>query len=105
MTTSRVDQLLAFLVQSPDDPFLVHALALEHIKVGDDAQARVLFEQNLSNHPTYVATFYHLGKLLERNGLSTEALQVYERGMEAAKAAADNHSFSELRGAFEELSY
>jgi hypothetical protein len=41
--------------------------------------------------------------LLERNERTDEAIKVYEKGMEEAKKAGDNHAYGELRGAYEEL--
>lgn len=102
---SRIEQLLHFLEESPEDNFLTHALALEYLKTGDDAKAKYYFEQNLGRSPQYVATYYHLGKLLERNGNTEEAIRVYGLGMEQAKTAGDNHAFSELRSVYEDLIY
>jgi len=101
----RIGKLKQFLKQSPDDSFLNHALALEYVKLGDDAEARLLFEKNHANNPGYVATYYHLGKLLERNGHNKEAIGVYEEGMKTAKAADDMHTYNELQGAYEDLVY
>jgi len=55
------------LVDNPADNFLQHALALEYIKLGDDKQARNLFEDILNRDPAYIGSYYHLAKLLERN--------------------------------------
>ncbi len=103
--TDRILKLQAFLKESPDDCFLNHALALEYIKAGDDASAKELFEKNLQFDPSYVATYYHLGKLLERNTATQAAIDTYEQGMKAAKAANDMHSYNELQGAYEDLAY
>ena len=85
------------------DSFLQHALALEYIKIGNDEDARKLFNEILLREPTYIGSYYHLGKLLERVGDFDRAIRVYERGMAEAKKAGDNHSLSELRGALEEM--
>lgn len=103
--TERIEKLLKFLEASPKDCFLNHALALEYVKAGDEAAARTCFEKNLANDATYVATYYHLGKLLERTGHTQEAIGIYEQGMAAAKAAKDMHSYNELQGAYEDLAY
>ncbi len=102
---NRINQLINFLAQSPTDPFLNHALALEYIKIEDDASALTFFERNRAQDPAYVATYYHLGKLLERNGKTQEAIQIYEAGMAVAKAAKDNHTYNELQAAYEDLAY
>lgn len=103
--TDRIAQLQAFLKDTPNDCFLNHALALEYIKRGDDNEARQLFEHNMTNDAGYVATYYHLGKLLERNGDTQQAIDIYEKGMQTAKAANDMHAYNELQGAYEDLAY
>ena len=105
MPSPRIQQLETFLQQSPSDPFLHHALALELIKDGDDQSAEKHFRTNLDGVPDYVATYYHLGKLLERNGHADEAVEIYERGMIVARAAGDMHTYSELQSAYEDLTY
>jgi Tfp pilus assembly protein PilF len=101
----RVNKLLVFLKESPDDSFLKHALALEYIKAGDDMEARMMFDSNLEKDPGYVATYYHLGKLLERVGEQQKAIAIYEQGMAVAKKAGDMHTYSELQAAHEDLVY
>ncbi|RYY84760.1 MAG: tetratricopeptide repeat protein [Chitinophagaceae bacterium] len=99
----RIARIKELLLAQPDDSFLLHALALEYIKMDDDAAARGLFERLLGRDPGYVGSYYHLAKLLERQGEEEAAIAVYEEGMRRAKAAGDNHAFSELRSAYEEL--
>jgi len=99
----RLARIRELLKVTPDDSFLQHALALEHIKAGNDGDARKLFETILENDPGYVGSYYHLGKLLERNGEKDAAIEWYEKGMKAARTAGDNHSLGELRAAYEDL--
>ncbi|MCB9046858.1 MAG: hypothetical protein H6550_12070 [Chitinophagales bacterium] len=101
----RIEKIRAYLQQNPDDCFLNHALALEYIKLGDDVSAGELFKKNMEYDAAYVATYYHYAKLLERLGEEQKAIAVYEQGMEQCKAAGDNHSYSELRSAYEELTF
>lgn len=101
----RIGKLKQLLNDSPHDSFLQHALALEHIKIGDDAEARKLFEEILSREPGYIGSYYHLGKLLERNHETDAAIKWYEKGMEQARKAGENHAFGELRAAWEELTF
>jgi len=101
----RINKIREFLVQSPSDSFLQHALALEYIKIDKDADARVLFEEILERDPGYIGSYYHLGKLLERVGETENALLCYERGMEECKKAGDQHALNELRGAYEDLAF
>ena len=102
---NRIEKLKEFLLASPNDNFLLHALALEYIKEGQDADARNLFEGILQRDPGYVGSYYHLAKLLERTGEQALAIEWYEKGMAAAKAAGENHAYGELRSAYEELTF
>ncbi len=88
---------------SGKDSFLQHALALEYIKIDNDEEARKLFNEILLREPTYIGSYYHLGKLLERVADYDKAIRVYKRGMEEAKKAGDQHSYNELQGALEDL--
>ena len=100
---NKIDQLKEFLKAAPNDSFLQHALALEFIKVGDEQAAKLLFENILTNEPSYVGSYYHLGKLLERINDNQAAITVYQTGMKEAKLANDNHSYNELQAALEDL--
>ncbi|MCY7291632.1 MAG: hypothetical protein LH615_05550 [Ferruginibacter sp.] len=100
---SKIIQLNALLQTSPNDNFLQHALALEHIKIGEDNEAKRLFKVILDREPDYVGSYYHLGKLLERNNELEEAIIVYKNGMQKAKVVKDNHSYNELQGALEDI--
>ncbi len=102
---SRIEQLKEFLKTSPTDNFLRHALALEYIKLGNDADAQILFENILQDSPDYVGSYYHLAKLFERNQQQDKAIEWYEKGMIAAKKANDQHSYNELQAAYEDLIY
>ena len=102
---NRIDRIQEMLAANPKDLFLRHALALEWIKIGNEVDAKGLFEAILTEDPTYIGSYYHLAKLLERIGERDAAIQWYEKGMEAAKTAKDQHSYNELQSAYEDLVY
>ncbi|MEP7252349.1 MAG: tetratricopeptide repeat protein [Ginsengibacter sp.] len=99
----RIAKLKEYMKTAQKDSFLQHALALEYIKIGNDVDARVLFNDILKREPTYIGSYYHLGKLYERLNDIPKAIRVYERGMEEANKAGDQHAYNELQAAFEEL--
>jgi Tfp pilus assembly protein PilF len=101
----RIEKIKEMLLANPADSFLNHALALEYMKLGNDAEAKQLFEALLLKNPGYVGSYYHLGKLLERMGDEKEAITCYEKGMHMAKEKGDQHAFGELKGAWEELTF
>ena len=100
---NKIDQLKEFLKATPNDSFLQHALALELVKMGNDEEGKLLFENILLNEPAYVGSYYHLGKLLERINENQAAITVYQTGMKEAKLVKDNHSYNELQAALEDL--
>jgi Tfp pilus assembly protein PilF len=101
----RIAKINEYLISNPKDNFLRHALALELIKTGEDEQARGLFEALLMETPNYIGSYYHLAKLLEKLGEKELAMGWYEKGMEEAKLAKDQHAYNELQAAYEDLVY
>ena len=93
------------LQAAPEGNFLRHALALEYIKTNNDAAAETLFKAILTSSPDYVGSYYHLAKLLERNGNMQEAIAWYEQGMQTAKKLNETHAYNELQSAYEDLVY
>lgn len=105
MSMNRIERILQLLQTAPKDNFLRHALALEYGKTGEEAKARQLFEDILTEFPDYIGSYYHLGKLLERTGQTELALEWYAKGMVAARQAGDRHAYGELQSAHDELAY
>lgn len=99
----RIERLKAFLATNPKDCFVMHALALEYVKLNNEAQAKALFEQVLQTDPDYIGSYYHLAQLLERMGQTGAAIAIYEKGMQKAKEKGDQHAYNELQIAYEEL--
>jgi Tfp pilus assembly protein PilF len=99
----RIAQLKEFIATNPNDSFVQHALALEYIKQEDDASAQQLFENLLNKNENYIGSYYHLGKLLERNNNISGAIAVYEKGLRKAKETGDQHAYNELLAAYEDL--
>ena len=102
---SRIDQIRQFLQDSPNDSFLRYALAQELQKQGDIEAAQEAYLWLTENQPSYVATYYHLGKLLIALGEKEAALAWFNLGIEHAKAAKELHALSELQSAKLELEY
>lgn len=102
---SRIDQIRQFLQDSPNDSFLRYALAQELQKQGDVEAAKEAYLWLTDNQPSYVATYYHLGKLLIALGEKEAALAWFNLGIEHAKAAKEIHALSELQSAKLELEY
>lgn len=97
MGNQRLNQLFEFLETSPNDPFILYAIASEYMKLKDFDKAQDYFQELLVKRPDYVGTYYHFGKLYELMGRPDDALDIYSNGMLVAKKANDLHAFSELQ--------
>jgi len=84
MQSTRLVKLLEFLESDPNDPFVLYALATEYNNAGDTEKAFAYYHKLVLEHPDYVGTYYHLGKLLEKNNDIEQALTIYQQGMAAA---------------------
>lgn len=98
--SDRLAQLVAFLSENPNDPFLKYALATEYLKRNRTDEALQYYEELRRQHADYVGTYYHLGKLYEALGRNNEAITVYEQGMHAARTKRDMHALAELQAAY-----
>lgn len=95
---TRLQQLLAFYAADPTDAFTTYALATEY-RAQEPERAWEFYHKLLTEHPDYVGTYYHAGKLLEQFGRKDQAEQVYRTGLTVARRAGQSHAASELRQA------
>ena len=93
----RLQMLLDFLKNEPNDTFLKYALATEYLNANETEKALQYYEDLLTNHPDYVGTYYHLGKLYESLDRKADAILTYQKGMEVSSKARNMHAFSELQ--------
>jgi tetratricopeptide (TPR) repeat protein len=97
--SNRLDQLIQMQQGTPDDAFLLFAIAKEYEKLGQAEMALQWYLDLIQKDPDYVGTYYHLGKLYEQLEQPTQAFQTYAGGMAVARKQNDQHSLSELKGA------
>ena len=100
MQSTRLITLLEFLKTDPNDPFVIYALATEYNSLNNTEQAFYYYHILISDHPDYVGTYYHLGKLYEKTEEHEKAVATYQKGMAVARSKGDNHAFSELQSAY-----
>lgn len=100
MSSTRLSKLLEFLENDSNDPFILYALATEYNAINDKDKAYSFYLQLTEKHPDYVGTYYHLGKLYEKDEQKEKAIEIYQKGMEVARNKRDMHAFSELQGAY-----
>lgn len=100
---TRREMLEEFVAQDPDESFSRYALALELEKEGREQEAVPQLREVIARDPSYVAAYYHLGRLLAQTRLPDEARDVYRRGLDAATAAKDQRARSEMQEALDTL--
>ncbi len=103
MPINRLEKLLEFAAQEPDDAFLKYALATEYLRLEETDKALEFYQNLTKNHPNYVGTYYHFGKLLETLNQKQEALAIYQTGMDVARKAKNQHALNELMGVYNML--
>ena len=96
----RLTQLLSFLENEPNDPFLIYAVATEYRSLGDREKSLDYFEKVAKEHPEYVATYYHLAQMYIELGAQENAEITFKKGIEVSQKAKDMHSLSELQNAY-----
>ncbi|WP_026904865.1 tetratricopeptide repeat protein [Pedobacter glucosidilyticus] len=103
MPINRLERLLEFFNNEPNDPFLKYALATEYVRLNNEDLALKFYLDLVNNHEDYVGTYYHLGKLYESLNQKEEALKTYEKGIQVARKIKDQHALNELLGVYNNL--
>ncbi len=100
---SRIQQLLEFIYEDPNDVFTHYALALEYWNLNqlDEALASMLKAKELDND--YLAIYYQLGKIFEALKEYSKARDIFEEGMRIAKSQQNSKTYSELEFALEDI--
>ena len=96
---SRRETLEQFVADKPADAFARYGLALECVKLGDDAAATLHFQKLLESNPQYVAGYFQFGQLLARIGRQDEARKLLSDGIIVAQRAGDMHARDEMQAA------
>jgi predicted TPR repeat methyltransferase len=95
---TRAQKLQAMLAQTPDDPFLLYALAME-MKKTDTAEALQLLERTIAIDPKQCYAYFQLGQTHESAGDTDSAKAAYTRGIAAADKFGDSHAKEEIAAA------
>lgn len=96
MSTNRLEMITEMLVKNPNDIFLNYAAALEYKTRKKTKKAIKIFKKIIDQDPEYLPTYYQLGKLLEEDGKTDEAVEVYMTGRKLARKAQDVKAMGEL---------
>ncbi|MGF7216093.1 Tfp pilus assembly protein PilF [Spirosoma lacussanchae] len=98
MNNERIQQLIRFVQEEPGEPFNVYALAMEYMN-SQPEQARVYFDQLLSDHPDYLPTYYHVAALYAELDERDKAAELYQKGIRLAEVQNNQKALQELQRA------
>ncbi len=95
-TTGRLAKLTALLALDPADTFVLYALAQEHAKAGEHAEAITFYDRTLAADPAYCYAYYHKARSQQSQGDIAAARQTAQAGVTAAHRAGDSKALGEL---------
>jgi tetratricopeptide (TPR) repeat protein len=99
-----IDQLEKLLASSPDDTFVLYALAQEHAKAGRHADAVGFYDRCLTADPAYLYAYFHKARSQVALDQEQQARETLTAGTAAARNAGDHHAVSELSSFLDEIS-
>jgi tetratricopeptide (TPR) repeat protein len=102
MAETRLEQLIKFFEEDPNDAFNIYGLALEYLK-SDVNKSEELFNRLLTGFPDYLPSYYHAAKLKTTLHRNDEALLIYQKGIEVAARLNQIKTKQELQSAYNEL--
>lgn len=102
MNQDRLEQLLLFYKEEPNEPFNIYALANEY-KSLDLEKALKYFQILVQKHPDYIATYYHLAHLFIDLNQEEFAKETFEKGIEIAIKNNESFALRELKSAYDEF--
>jgi tetratricopeptide (TPR) repeat protein len=97
---SRLAQLHQMLEESPQDAFLLYALATEYRALQENQKALQYYEQLLTLHPAYEATYYHLAHLYIELEAYDKATATFEAGIRVLREQKSEKLLKELQNAY-----
>jgi len=99
VSSERMKTLVAMLQKEPDDLFLLYAIALEHKKVGEFADALRYLSEVLKRDALYCVAYQQTAQVHESAGDVEAAKKAYRDGIAAAARKGDLHAKEEMESA------
>jgi predicted Zn-dependent protease len=96
MSGNLLPNLLKMLAAGRDNALLRFSLGSEYLKAGDHAQAAAHLRAAVKQDPAYSAAWKLLGRALDENGRTHDALAAYREGMVVAESKGDKQAAREM---------
>jgi len=97
----RIEQLLQFHSETPNDPFLIYALANAYEKQKDYEKAVEYYELLIKEHPEYEGTYLHFAQLKTLLSDFDKAEEIYQKGITILTKLNATKNLEELLAAHE----
>lgn len=101
---TRRERIEAMLADTPDDPELRYALALEYVGEGNVTEGLQKLYELHRTAPKYVPAYLQAGQLLVKQGQDEAARAIYRTGIAQARAVGDHHAAGEMEGFLDAIS-
>lgn len=95
---SRLEQLLEYYREDPNDPFNIYALAMEYMN-SDLEKSLYYLEGLLKWHPNYLPAYYQAGQVYTELEKYEQALEAYSLGQKLADTLGNRKTLEELQRA------
>jgi predicted Zn-dependent protease len=99
MKTSRLEKLLEFYQEDPNDPFNTYALALEYQK-NDTSKAEATFTRLLTEFPDYLPAYYTAAQFFISQEQNPKAEEIFKTGIQLAQNQQNTKAYQELVRAY-----
>ncbi len=103
MVANRLERLVEFVRDHPEDAFARYGLAMEYMRSGDSEAALGQFAQLRERHPDYAAGYQQAGQLLMGLQRHAEARVTLAAGIAVARRQSDLHAAAEMQAILDEL--
>jgi len=99
---ARLNVLLKYLEEEPNDPFNLYAIASEYLSESIE-KAKEYFDLLLAKHSDYLPTYFHAAQLYVDLENEEKAIEVYKQGIALAKLQQNDKTQRELESAYQNL--
>jgi tetratricopeptide (TPR) repeat protein len=100
----RLESLLKFLEQDPNDTFTKYAIALEYSSRKNYDDAIIHLESIINTDKDYMAAYQQLGKILAITNNKEKSIEIYKQGVAVALKIGDTHAASNMKSLIDQLS-
>lgn len=96
----RLQLLIQFTKEEPENSFNWYALALEYIN-SEPEESAVIFDELLKTHPDYLPTYYTSAQFFAEQNQLNKAKEIFEKGIVLAGRSKEEKALKELKNAYQ----